>query len=87
MRRLFPTVWLFVATPFALAEESRPLAFNRDIKLTVANFSVAMAGWPAGTSADLYDLWAHAPLGRVTDAWSAEVQPHDVLMVRATRVA
>ena len=63
------------------------LAFNRDIKLTVANFSVAMAGWPTGTSADLYDLWAHAPLGRVTDAWSAEVQPHDVLMVRATRVA
>jgi len=32
MRRLFPTVWLFVATPFALAEESRPLAFNRDIR-------------------------------------------------------
>ena len=62
------------------------LAFNRDTQLVVANLSTTMAGWPADASADLYDLWAHASLGRVTGSWSAEVQPHDVLFVRATRV-
>ena len=63
------------------------LAFNRDTRLVVANLTTEMMGWPADASATLFDLWAHASLGSVTGKWSAEVQPHDVLMVRATRTA
>lgn len=63
------------------------LAFNRDTSPVVANLTVAFAGWPPGASASLYDVWAHKPLGQVTGAWSVNVAPHDVYMVRATRTA
>jgi hypothetical protein len=61
------------------------LAFNRDTRPVLANLTTAMAGWPADASAKLYDVWAHADAGTVTGAWSVEVAPHDVYMVRATR--
>lgn len=63
------------------------LAFNRDTRPVVANLTTTMMGFPAGATASLYDLWAHTSLGSVTGAWSADVQPHDVLFVRATRTA
>ena len=46
-------------------------------------------GWPAGTSAAVRDLWAHADLGAFTDRYPASgtvvVTPHESRMLRITK--
>ena len=62
------------------------LAFNRDTAPLRANITTVMLGWPANATIRVYDLWARAELGLFTGVVSAVVPPHDVFMVRATRV-
>jgi len=62
------------------------LAFNRDTFPVIANLSLAMMGWDTSASASLYDVWAHKSIGTVNGEWSTVVPPHDVYMVRATKV-
>lgn len=62
------------------------LAFNRDTVPVTANLTVAMMGWADGSSASLYDVWAHKVIGTVNGEWSTVVSPHDVYMIRATKV-
>jgi alpha-galactosidase len=45
-------------------------------------------GWPAGSTATVYDLWAHASLGNIVgSATASNVPPHGVAMWRLTKVA
>ena len=63
------------------------VAFNRSPGVLTVNVSWAMLGWGAGQRAVLRDLWAHASLGEFAGSWSAPVQSHGVMMVRATPTA
>lgn len=60
------------------------LLFNRGetpVKVTV---NWAQLDYPAGHSLRLRDLWAHRDLGAMKGSFSAQVQPHDVVMVTLT---
>jgi len=62
--------------------------FNRSPAPLLANLTWAMLGFPPAARLALRDLWAHADLGPVAGGqWQAVVQPHDVVMVRASLAA
>ena len=73
------------AKPLANADVA-VLAFNRSPSPIRANISWADVGLAPGRAAKLRDLWAHADLGQATDWYNVTVQPHDVIMLRATPV-
>jgi len=71
---------------------AKPL-HDRSQALVLLNRSAAPAkvtaewgrlGWPAGTSAEVRDLWAHKDLGTAKDEFSADVPSHGVVMLKAT---
>ena len=61
---------------------------ENDVALPLA-VAFADLGWPAGTSAAVRDLWAHADLGAFTDRYpasgSVSVAPHEARMLRITK--
>ena len=60
------------------------VAFNRSPLPLPINVTWAMLGVPAATRLSLRDLWQHADLGVFSSQWPVTVQPHDVVMLRAT---
>ncbi|OQX78871.1 MAG: alpha-galactosidase [Bacteroidetes bacterium 4484_249] len=58
--------------------------FNR--ALTKENIEVTWTeiGYPAHLKANVRDLWQHKDLGEFTGKYSAEVPPHDVVMIRVS---
>jgi len=60
------------------------LLFNRGDKPAEIAFDWAEIGYPATVSAEVRDLWAHKPVGRMKGRYAATVAPHGVVMVRVT---
>ena len=60
------------------------VAFNRSPRPLTANVTWELLGWNPSVRASLRDLWAHADLGNFTGVFSSPVQPHSVVMIRAT---
>ena len=73
-----------------LSDGSVAVAFYNALD-TTASISVSFSnlGWPAGTTASVRDLWAHADLPKATDRYPAtggvSVAPHETHMVRLTK--
>ena len=68
-----------------LADGSRAVVlFNRS--LTPENISVSWTelGYPSYLKAAVRDLWQHQDLGKFTGSFTAEVTPHDAVMIRVT---
>ncbi len=68
-----------------LADNSQSIILlNRTEKIERITISFSRLGWSGDTTATIRDLWAHKDLPQATREFSAEVAPHDVIMVRAT---
>lgn len=60
------------------------ILFNRGEKPADIMFHWSELGFPAGTSGQMRDLWAHQDLGVGSDGYGRKVGPHEVAMLRVT---
>jgi alpha-galactosidase len=80
------TVWARM-----LSDGSAAVAlYNQEDAPAQIAFKFSSVGWPAGTTAHVRDLWAHADLGTFTDAYpqtgAVTVAPHETQVFRVTKV-
>ncbi|KNC52547.1 galactan galactosyltransferase 1 [Thecamonas trahens ATCC 50062] len=75
-------VW---ARPLADGDIAVALLNFHDFLPRILKFDFAAVGWPAGQSAELRDLWAHASLGVHSTGYAHTVGPLDLLLVRMSK--